>query len=74
MRPIDYSKELWENQQAQIAELKVALAQISDSYLSIRQMIPGAFNTPRAPTPAQVYETTEQALQSFIEKNIKEEL
>lgn len=36
------------------------------AYLRLRTMIPGAFNTPDAPTPEQVWETTEAALKQYI--------
>lgn len=40
---------------------------LSDAYLRLREMIPGAFNTPHAPSPEQVWETTEGALRALLE-------
>lgn len=38
------------------------LRALSDAYLRLRSMIPGAFDTPTAPTQTQVWTTTENAL------------
>lgn len=49
-------------------ELRVAEKMISDAYVRLRVMIPGALDTPHAPTPEQVYETTETALRRALAK------
>ena len=46
---------------------KAAELELSNAYLRLRQMIPGAFDTPRAPTRYQVWATTEHALKKFLE-------
>jgi len=70
MTPISYTKELWETQAAKIKELESHLKLLSESYLRLRSMIPGAYNTPTAPTAEQVYSITESALEKFIKDNI----
>lgn len=44
------------------------LRQLSDAYLRLRQKIPGAFDTPYAPSPRQVWETTEKALDDLLKE------
>ena len=39
---------------------------MSDAYLRLRAMIPGAYDTPHAPTPEQVWATTEAALRRLL--------
>lgn len=39
---------------------------LSDAYVRLRALIPGAFKTPHAPTPEQVWETTENALRALL--------
>ncbi len=46
----------------EIVALKAAERSLSDAYVRLRAMIPGAFDTPHAPSPEQVWETTETAL------------
>lgn len=38
---------------------------LSVAYLRLRELIPSAFNTPQAPTPEQVWKTTEDALKEL---------
>lgn len=39
---------------------------LSDAYLRLRALIPGAYDTPHAPTPEQVWGTTEAALRRAL--------
>lgn len=39
---------------------------LHEAYLRLRSLIPGAFETPHAPTAEQVWTTTEDALKSYI--------
>lgn len=45
-----------------LAEGRAAERSLSDAYVRLRAMIPGAFDTPHAPSPEQVWQTTEEAL------------
>jgi hypothetical protein len=47
---------------AQLAEVSEAESKLSDAYVRLRHKIPGALDTPFAPTGEQVWETTERAL------------
>jgi len=49
-----------------IEEWQQAEKKISDAYLRLRRLIPGALNTPFAPTSEQVYEITEDALRKVL--------
>lgn len=40
--------------------------ELSNAYLRLRSMIPGAYDTPHAPTSQQVWETTENALKRAL--------
>jgi hypothetical protein len=42
---------------------------LSAAYLRLRSLIPGAYNTPHAPSPEQVWETTETALRKLAERD-----
>lgn len=48
------------------AEYLKAKHDLSNAYLRLRAMIPGAFDTPHAPTSEQVWETTENALKELV--------
>lgn len=41
---------------------------LSEAYVRLRRLIPGALDTPYAPTPEQVYFTTEQALEKLLKR------
>jgi hypothetical protein len=41
---------------------------LSNAYLRLRALIPGAYDTPNAPTPEQVWETTESALRRLLQE------
>jgi uncharacterized coiled-coil protein SlyX len=48
-----------------LAEQRGAMKAVNDlsaAYIRLRDRIPGAFDTPHAPTPEQVWSTTEAAL------------
>lgn len=45
---------------------KVAEAEVSNAYLRLRRLIPGALDTPHAPTAHQVWSTTEEALKKAL--------
>lgn len=45
-----------------LQEWKAAETDLSNAYLRLRRMIPGALDTPSAPTKEQVWATTEAAL------------
>lgn len=42
--------------------------ELSNAYVRLRTLIPGALDTPYAPTPEQVWETTERALKNLVDK------
>ncbi len=44
---------------------KRAERELSNAYVRLRYLIPGAMDTPHAPTPEHVYETTEKALEQL---------
>lgn len=54
--------------QAELEKWKISGQKLSDAYLRLRAMIPGAFDTPFAPTPEQVWRTTEDALSKLVGK------
>lgn len=41
---------------------------LANAYLRLRALIPGAYDTPHAPTPEQVWETTEAALRRLLQE------
>jgi len=51
---------------AEVDRLREAERSLSDAYLRLRAMIPGALKTPHAPSPEQVWEVTENALKSAL--------
>lgn len=63
-------KELTEfivKQRVEIERLRADGRGLHKAYLRLRGLIPGAFDTPHAPTPEQVWETTENALRRALE-------
>lgn len=46
----------------QLQEDERNLRELSDAYLRLRSLIPGAFNTPHGPTSEQVWHQTEKSL------------
>lgn len=42
------------------------LTQLSAAYLRLRAIIPGAFDTPTAPTADQIWDTTERAARRLV--------
>lgn len=52
----------------QLAESRDAERQLSNAYLKLRSMIPGAYDTPHAPSSEQVWDVTEKALERLAEK------
>jgi len=73
MTPLEYSAELFRNQENRIKELEDSLSSLSLSYSKLRSLIPGAYDRPTAPDSETIYAVTEQALERFIKYNIKEE-
>lgn len=51
-----------------LEKYKEAEAALSRAYIRLRDMIPGAFDTPHAPSREQVWETTEHALQCLLQR------
>ncbi len=45
---------------------------LSDAYLRLRARIPGAYRTPHAPTPQQVWKVTEDALDAMVAGHVRE--
>jgi hypothetical protein len=52
----------------QLETWKNAERGLSASYVRLRHLIPGALETPTAPTPEQVWDTTERALERFVDR------
>jgi hypothetical protein len=52
-----------------IRQLILDEKEMSDKYVELRSLIPGAFETVRAPTPDQVHDTTKAALLRLCEKS-----
>jgi hypothetical protein len=57
--------EKWEKK---YRELEIIHTQLHHAYLRLRDLIPGAYDTPYAPTPQQVWEHTERSLRDALEK------
>ena len=53
---------------AEVEKWRTAERQLSAAYLRLRLIIPGALMTPTAPTPQQVWDTTELALIKALNK------
>ncbi len=51
-----------------LREVEEGDRRLHDAYLRLRGMIPGAFDTPHAPSGEQVWATTEAALLKMLEK------
>lgn len=51
---------------AELQEWKDAERKVSEAYVRLRSMIPGALKTPHAPTTEQVWETTERSLAELL--------
>lgn len=64
-----YCRENRDRLQAELDTWKSAEKQVSNAYLVLRSMIPGAYKTPTAPTAQQVYDTTEAALLELKAEN-----
>lgn len=52
----------------QLKEFRVSEQRLSMAYVRLRALIPGAFDTPHAPTAEEVWEITEQALIRYKER------
>lgn len=52
---------------AEAEEWRRAERRLSEAYVRLRKMIPGAFDTPHAPTYEQVWQTTEAALATLTQ-------
>lgn len=52
----------------ELKDLQVLNRKLSSAYLRLRAKIPGAFDTPLAPTPEQIWETTEKSLDKMVER------
>jgi len=50
----------------EIERLRKDGAKLSQAYLRLRSLIPGAFDTPHAPSPEQVWDVTERALKRAL--------
>ena len=51
---------------SELQKWKTAETELSNAYLRLRAMIPGALNTPHAPTQHQVWSVTEEALKRAL--------
>jgi len=60
-------KEL-DDLRSQLAEARDAERRLSEAYLRLRSLIPGAYDTPRAPSAEQVWAVTERALGKLSDK------
>lgn len=52
-------------------DFRLAERQLSEAYVRLRALIPGAFDTPHAPTPEQIWKTTEDALRRLLTRVAK---
>jgi hypothetical protein len=52
---------------------KTAETELSNAYLRLRRLIPGAFDTPHAPTPNEVWAVTEEALKRLVAQRSPQE-
>jgi hypothetical protein len=50
----------------ELQKWKTAETELSNAYLRLRAMIPGAFDTPHAPTQQKVWSVTEEALKRAL--------
>lgn len=51
----------------ELQKWKIAETEVSNAYLRLRRLIPGALNTPHAPTANQVWAVTEAALKRALD-------
>jgi len=82
LKPADRSADDWEitihmplsqldqliSEHIRLEALRDAERRLSMAYVRLRALIPGAFDTPYAPTPEQVWTATEQALVKYKER------
>lgn len=59
---------LYDAEEKKAREILSLNHKLSEAYLRLRNLIPGAFDTPHAPTAEQIWEVTEKALQRLVEK------
>lgn len=58
----------WGKTRDALEVMRKAERELSAAYVRLRIMIPGALDTPYAPSREKVWETTEKALQRLVEK------
>ena len=59
------------NLAGRMEDFRAAERLISEAYVRLRRMIPGALDTPHAPTSEMIFKTTEEALQKVLDLNEK---
>ena len=52
--------------QSELDQFRTSERALSEAYVRLRAIIPGAFDTPYAPTVEQVWATTERALKTAL--------
>jgi hypothetical protein len=60
--------DLTTDRAAEIERWRKAERDVSEAYVRLRAMIPGALNTPHAPSGEQVWKITEEALRRALTK------
>jgi hypothetical protein len=65
---IEHYKAECKKWEGKYRELETIHIQLHHAYLRLRDLIPGAYDTPYAPTPQQVWEHTEKSLRDALEK------
>lgn len=75
---VNLSKALLDDANAECAELRASIAEqkqqlhdLSCAYVRLRTIIPGALDTPHAPTPEQIWAITEAAAKHLVEAQQK---
>lgn len=58
--------DAYKDSKTKFEEVEKQLIHLSHAYLRLRNLIPGAFDTPYAPSSEQVWETTECALKKAL--------
>ena len=53
---------------AQLREVLLAERELSDAYVRLRRMIPGALSTSTSPTPKEVWTHTESCLKRMVDE------
>lgn len=53
---------------AQLRDVLLVERELSNAYIRLRRMIPGAFNTPTAPAPIDVWTHTESCLKRMVDE------